>query len=186
MLPETYNHVFKEINSRTGQLVRGYQASIERANQQHREELNHLTIATLDYLRTGVAELSKYNQHISVQMHGTGWGQRGFSWKQYFRALAAEHKRPFVFTSVGWVYHGYGEKPTIHSGHYITMPKRRYLSPLMGLFNLVKGDMDGVKVEHNTQDTTVTLTGDQATVMYRQWLEMVTTEPECRKALRLL
>lgn len=187
-LPQTYNEVFKEINARTTNAVANHNRYMARAHEQHEKELNELTHATFEYLNTGIARLDDRGP-IHVNMHATaGWGQRGFDWKQYFQALAAEHKRPFVFTSTGYQYvcQSGGYDPQRKAvAHSIVMPTRKYLRPLTGLFALYE-ETGLVKISHDTKNTHVTLAGDQAPALFQQWLAMVTTDLECRQALRVI
>jgi hypothetical protein len=150
---------------------------VESANNAHSTFVQTLTRATHEYLDTGIAKYPDHEGYVGW----VRWGYRSsFNFFSYFKQLAKEHSRPFV-----WVQH-----------NTIRIERRRYTEPLMGMF-LLDGYRLGVRSrsptvdEHtitywaNTTYWQVYLRGETAAARKEMWLNMCKTEPLMRRALRL-
>jgi hypothetical protein len=150
---------------------------VESANNAHSTFVQTLTRATHEYLETGIASYPDYNKGHTGWVR---WGDRSyFNFFSYFKQLAKEHSRPFV-----WVHH-----------NTIRIERRRYTEPLMGPF-LLDGERlpdtyTGRLHQHpatyiaNATYWQVYLNGETAAARMEMWLAMCKTEPLMRRALRL-
>lgn len=168
-MPETYTEIVREVARNASNNIANAERIIHQSNEQRDKNMQALNDATLAYLRTGIADLRGNLGRVSVDVHGIGWGNRGFVWAQYFRRLAKEMGRPFVRVSPG----------AIH------MPNRRYMDPFMAMFRLME-DSQHVRLGHDTVDQWVTMYTPEANGLVGEWMHMCTTDPDMRRVLGTL
>jgi hypothetical protein len=150
----------------------------ENANNAHSTFVQTLTRATHEYLDTGIAKYPDHEGYVGW----VRWGDRShFNFFSYFKQLAKEHSRPFV-----WV---------THNSTTIRIERRKYTEPLVASF-LLDGYRLGVGSSRPPHECPITywanptywqvnLHDETATARMEMWLNMCRTEPLMRRALRL-
>lgn len=136
-----------------------------------------LNRATADYVLTGIGKIPESPAYSWVGW--VRWDQRTyFQWDCYFAGLARDLKRPFVYAT----------------DHALIVQRRRYTEPLIGSFLLTATKMKhrwdsigaGVSYRHTSDRWYFHFYGDVAQELRKRWLEDCKTNPEYRRALRLI
>ena len=155
-------------------------------NETTKREQLALSKVTLTYLSTGLA-IDHDLPYMTCSPHRYGWGASTFSWKQYFRGLAKETKRPFVYARKGthydWVQPP-GESRYAPYWH-LRMPALKRLAPLYSALLLYDPEV----CERNTGYTTLhefTFKGNLGVEAFNEWRKFVTTDLVCRKLLGVI
>lgn len=134
-------------------------------------------LTTADYVQTGIAK--EPNWSVAGWSRWVEFGDRGkFCWRNYFQELAREMKRPFV-----WV--------DVHRA-YLRIQRRRYTEVLSGAFMLTAekipqlGSREHPICYNDVSDYRSIWFNDQTRPLLEHWIEDCKTNPEFRKALKLI
>lgn len=182
MLPAQYETVLKAINERFEKNTKNYLESITREQQRTQNEISILAERTMEWMETGIIDLtSTVARHIGVQLHGTGWGQRGFMWSQYFRQLCKDTKRPYVTFNKLYSYNAHARSIVI------SVPDRRYCDPLVSTFRLLAATNTAPVKRDDAVSSLQSfyLFKEEGAKLADEWRERCRVDPVFRKALRL-
>jgi len=122
---------------------------------------------TEHFLRFGWADLRE-RHYMPIQPYLGAYGHPCWDWEQYFRAVASEAHRPFIYV-YDW-YH------TAELRIQLYIPKRKSLRPLSVQFLLLDQKLHAA---HNT----VTWRWRLSTEMFDEWALMLRTDPDMQRAL---
>jgi hypothetical protein len=182
MLPAQYTRVKSAINERFEKNVKDYLERIKGEQKATEREITLLTERTLDWMTTGIVDLSQRGDYIGVHLHGMGWGSRGFVWSQYFRQMCKDLRRPYV-----WIARSYSYNEGIHTTT-LEVPNRRYCDPLIASFRLlVETGTAPVEKAFSAKHSIIRFNffREEGAQLVDAWREQCRVDPVMRKALRL-
>lgn len=170
-LPTHVEDVVRDVRTRASKRVERWRNDIKRVEDKANADTNALYDAAAEYIVTGIAVPQRGSLWVNAEIHSIGWGHRGFNWSSFFRQLAREMERPYVYASAGGV----------------RLPNRRYCDPLLAMWTLT--DKGVVRIHRYTTYTTVgPTTWEQRhkfAGLVEGWKRACATEPKMRAALRL-
>jgi hypothetical protein len=169
-VPETYKTMIGRANDAFDAERSRVASEIEQAAKRNKEAQTLITEATMKFLQTGIAEPPDERYW---GMYWVRWGYRShFNWHPYFRLLAKDTKRPFVFLQ--------------KYSPNLTISKRKYTAPLVAsLLLAAQNPESGVRMCQNTVNWNFWFTGDNGALLLQHWKDQCAIDPTMRKALRL-
>jgi hypothetical protein len=182
-LPTTHTEWLSRSHAQYAKTANDWEARAEEARTTREKHVRVLSEAFAEYVMTGVGRQHDESLYIREGQRG------GFFWRKYFRALARDMKRPFVWFSVGS-----GSFAELH------IAKRKYCAPLMSSLWLVGSQSDtviyhynryhgcpsdGVYYQNISDHTEFWFRGEQAVAIAKAHVASFHVDPDKRRALRL-
>jgi hypothetical protein len=168
-----FETVCEHVRERNEKELRCAAQHVEYWNGVLREDLELLTKVTNNYILTGIADVQR-NWGLRVPTPGCYRGS--MLWSTYFRYLAKEMRRPFVFTT----------KWSHTSTRELRIEKRSYTEPLIATFVLLADTKAGVRQTHGyTTAWRFAFDGEEGEAIFQDWKQRCQKDRALRLALRL-
>lgn len=151
------------------------------------------------FIETGVARLP-YAEWYSDQREGEFRLTTRTTFRKYLRSIARTHKRPFVIVEGGrfrqWLHTpgGYKREDEPNGFHAtVTSPNTRAMAPVLAPLLLLTTDHVATRVQYESGVWRVkgkrierfNFNGNESEKHFNAWLERLSTNKECREALKL-
>lgn len=183
MTPE-YLSVAGALTARYDRVTKEHLTAVQGQAEMTNKEREIITHATAEFLTSGVANLNQ--PYINLPHHGAEFGHRTWDWVQYFRKIAEEANRPFIRRQAGYRDWRGGNDFQPQSNIVLRIPRKRKLAPLVSSL-LIANETGQLSTTHNTVDYCFTFRAHLGEIdtLYKPWLKMIRTQPECREVLNL-
>src|SRR5512139_3726986 len=174
---------FERINGLASKAIANEQERLTADIQMCNGRLNNfqraLTLQTTEFVRTGIGRPGKDPKGDYLWTWWLHWGQRSyFNWRTYFRQLAKDTHRPFVY---------------LKDDDSLEIERKKYTDPLIAGFLLVAEKRDDGRSLY--AENRVTYSSCQSLWRFRfsgdtkeqlsDWVKLCATDHRMRKALRL-
>lgn len=141
--------------------------NLEHTKSDLAESMDTLERRTNHFIQYGWADLRVYSS-MPIRPFNGSYGRKHWSWEKYFRALAHDMRRPFIYARTYYA-------PVSTAGVLLSIPKRKYLNVLSASFFL----LDQARQTHNTVEWQWWLEPG----MFERWCDMLRTDPAMQEAL---